>query len=123
MIEADLGGAASTKLVQSMARTIQASKGIILTCHVNPDGDAIGSEVALYLALRRLGKAALVVNNDPAPRKYAFLDPDSLIEVLTEKPRADAFPGVDLGILLDTSVPSRTGLLEERFFLPELERI
>ena len=41
--------------------------------HKNPDGDALGSVLALYLSLRKLGKDVIAVCNDPAPASLAFL--------------------------------------------------
>lgn len=45
---------------------------IILT-HANPDGDTLGGGFALLSALRKLGKRAKLINNDPIPEKYRFL--------------------------------------------------
>ena len=44
---------------------------IILT-HANPDGDTLGGGFALLSALRKLGKRAKLVNNDPIPEKPGF---------------------------------------------------
>ena len=44
-----------------------------LSTHIRPDGDAIGSELALYLFLTRLGKSVKIFNTDPVPRNYKFL--------------------------------------------------
>lgn len=49
---------------------------IVLTTHIRPDGDALGSEVALAQALLRLGKDIRCVNTSPLPPRYDFLDPD-----------------------------------------------
>ncbi|MCY4401389.1 MAG: bifunctional oligoribonuclease/PAP phosphatase NrnA [Candidatus Poribacteria bacterium] len=44
-----------------------------IATHVNPDGDAIGSELALYIFLRKLGKSVRILNTDQVPEKYQFL--------------------------------------------------
>jgi len=44
-----------------------------LSTHINPDGDAIGSELSLYLFLKRLGKAVKMFNTDVVPINYRFL--------------------------------------------------
>lgn len=49
---------------------------IVLTTHIRPDGDALGSEVALAQALLRLGKDVRCVNTSALPPRYDFLDPD-----------------------------------------------
>src|SRR4030042_527635 len=45
----------------------------LTACHENPEGDAIGSELALALALRKIGKTATVLNSDPVPGNLVFL--------------------------------------------------
>jgi phosphoesterase RecJ-like protein len=57
----------------------------IITAHETPDGDALGSEYAMLLALRKLGKTARILNADPAPKKFAFIDPAGEFEVLVKK--------------------------------------
>ncbi len=54
----------------------------IITAHETPDGDAIGSECAMARALVRLGKRVLVLNADPTPRKFRFVDVDDVVKVL-----------------------------------------
>ena len=61
----------------------------IITAHETPDGDAIGSECAMRRALRSMGKEAMILNADPTPRKFAFLDTDRVVQVLE---RADQLP-------------------------------
>ena len=57
----------------------------IITAHETPDGDAIGSEYAMYRALKQLGKASRIINADPAAHKYNFIDIDKAIETIDEK--------------------------------------
>jgi phosphoesterase RecJ-like protein len=57
----------------------------IITAHETPDGDALGSEYAMLLALRKLGKTARILNADPAPQKFAFIASDDEFEVLVRK--------------------------------------
>ncbi len=56
----------------------------VLTAHETPDGDAIGSECAMARALTRLGKRVLVLNADPMPRKFRFVDVDEVVKVLED---------------------------------------
>ena len=44
-----------------------------LSTHVNPDGDALGSELALYSILKDLGKRVHIFNTDITPEIYHFL--------------------------------------------------
>jgi phosphoesterase RecJ-like protein len=52
----------------------QRRRRFVLTTHLNPDGDAIGSEVALAIWLRKCGKEVRVINHSPLPAVYRFLD-------------------------------------------------
>ncbi|MDE6717654.1 MAG: DHH family phosphoesterase, partial [Muribaculaceae bacterium] len=58
-------------------------KRIVLTCHVHPDGDAIGSTLGLWHLLRKLGKEAAVVVPDMLPRSLRFLPGAGEIAVYT----------------------------------------
>jgi phosphoesterase RecJ-like protein len=51
---------------------------VCIVGHVRPDGDCVGSQLGLALALRDLGKRVTVWNEDPLPRKLEFLDPHGL---------------------------------------------
>src|SRR4051812_12542312 len=53
---------------------ILAAQNIVLSTHTQPDGDGIGSQVALYWALKKIGKNVRIVNVDEIPRKYNFLN-------------------------------------------------
>lgn len=58
---------------QAVIDAIQSAKTIDCVTHVHPDGDAIGSELALVMALKKLGKTVRVVNADPPPQSLQFL--------------------------------------------------
>jgi bifunctional oligoribonuclease and PAP phosphatase NrnA len=87
---------------------VQAHESFVLTSHMRPDCDAIGSELALALALRAIGKEARIVNGDMVPPHIAFIDPKNDTEVLGRdlKP-ADVRP--DVLIVLDTSAWAQLG--------------
>jgi bifunctional oligoribonuclease and PAP phosphatase NrnA len=53
--------------VQAIVDAIRARRRFVVSSHARPDGDAIGSELALAYALRAMGKEVEVVNADPAP--------------------------------------------------------
>lgn len=52
----------------------------IITVHETPDGDALGSEYAMMLALRKIGKVVRIFNADPAPQKFKFVESSSPTE-------------------------------------------
>ena len=70
---------------QAVVDFIEKYDKFIITAHETPDGDALGSEYAMLLALKRLGKQARILNADPAPKKFAFVDKNGDFEVLLKK--------------------------------------
>lgn len=54
-------------------KTIQKSRTITICSHINPDGDAIGSSIGLYLALKDLGKEVYLIKNDDFPTNLTFM--------------------------------------------------
>jgi bifunctional oligoribonuclease and PAP phosphatase NrnA len=55
------------------AARIAAAQKILLTCHLGPDGDALGSMSSLGALLREAGRTVVLFNPDPAPRNLRFL--------------------------------------------------
>jgi phosphoesterase RecJ-like protein len=68
------------KIIERILQTVSQSHSICVTGHVRPDGDCIGSQLGLSLALRKQGKDVACWNEDDMPQKYAFLDPQHLLE-------------------------------------------
>lgn len=60
-------------LVQKSWRLVDEGRSFVITSHVNPEGDAIGSVIAMGLALEGLGKRVCMVMQDPLPVIYRFL--------------------------------------------------
>ena len=68
------------KIVDRVVEAIKASETICVVGHVRPDGDCIGSQLGLTIALINAGKKVCCWNQDPVPAKLAFLDPKKLIQ-------------------------------------------
>jgi phosphoesterase RecJ-like protein len=117
------GGHPATEVLGEVAERVLSAKTLLISAHVNPDGDALGSEVALALGLRGLGKEAFVVNTDAVPERFRqFFGQDFVLQV-PGPTEAAALPAADLCVLLDTSEPARCGMLKERFFAPDQARV
>ncbi|MDD5362060.1 MAG: bifunctional oligoribonuclease/PAP phosphatase NrnA [Ignavibacteria bacterium] len=58
---------------------INGNNKIVLTTHLLPDGDAIGSELALYYYLLQKGKEVSIINHNESPDHLEFLDEDKII--------------------------------------------
>ncbi|HEX9105415.1 MAG TPA: bifunctional oligoribonuclease/PAP phosphatase NrnA, partial [Polyangia bacterium] len=59
--------------LEEVVRLVRAGRRFLVTGHANPDGDALGSMLALLHGLRTLGKDVVAYDHDPAPRRLAFL--------------------------------------------------
>lgn len=95
--------------VKRFAAMLSESQSIVLTCHVRPDGDAIGSTLGLAHLLRSMGKEATVVVPDTPPRSLAFLPGVREIAIYTrhEPWCRRAVESADLVVCCDFNVPSR----------------
>jgi phosphoesterase RecJ-like protein len=83
---------------------IAAKKSFLVTSHMRLDGDAVGSELALYHLLRSRGKKVIVYNQDETPRTYRFLPgADTIVHKL------DDINGIDAVFVLDCSEIERVG--------------
>ncbi|MGE5798878.1 MAG: DHH family phosphoesterase [Syntrophaceae bacterium] len=103
-------------MIRQIAEIIQKGRTFLVTSHVRLDGDAVGSELALYEALKSLGKEAVVYNQDRTPQMYAFL-PDAGVIVN----RLGPLDGFDAVFVLDCSEIERMG--EEAPRIAGIERI
>ncbi|MEO0258899.1 MAG: bifunctional oligoribonuclease/PAP phosphatase NrnA [candidate division WOR-3 bacterium] len=99
-------------LIDNLVRFIKSEKGkIAIITHANPDGDAIGSLMGLYLYLKKAGKRVVPVLKDRVPSYLDFVPSISEIKNELEKE-------FDTIILVDASEFSRTGIEE-----PPINRI
>jgi phosphoesterase RecJ-like protein len=105
------------KAPEDLLRKIRQGNRFLLTSHVNPDGDAIGSELGLARLLRQLGKGAVVWNRDDTPALYRPL-PGSDRITHGEAPPAGFPEKFDGAIVLECPSPDRTGLEAQLSALP-----
>lgn len=95
-------------------RTVEALVGadeLIVACHINPDGDALGSVLAVTLGLRRLGKTVHATwgqTPTKVPAQYAFLPGAAGFEAPADLPTAAVF------VALDCGAADRLGSLERK---------
>jgi len=59
---------------------IRSARSICIVGHIRPDGDCIGSQVGLALALQNQGKQVTVWNQDAVPQKLRFMVPSGLVK-------------------------------------------
>ena len=106
--------ASRSRALEGVLARLRQARRVVLTTHVNADGDGTGSEVATAAWLAAIGSEPTIVNPTPYPAAFRFL----LDTVGTERvrvaelgtPEADAaLEGADVLLVLDTGEPGRIG--------------
>jgi phosphoesterase RecJ-like protein len=95
------------KIIDRILEAVRPCQTFCVAGHIRPDGDCIGSQLGLTLALRNEGKSVVCWNEDPVPQKYAFLDPDRIVQ---QPQAAQAF---DCVIATDSASYERVGRVGE----------
>jgi phosphoesterase RecJ-like protein len=89
---------------EQIGRALREGVRFAVLGHVRPDGDALGSQLALGLSLKQLGKDVRIWNEEGMLEKYSFLPNANLLT----KPPAEP-EDVDVAIALDTAIQNRLG--------------
>ncbi len=98
----------------ALSRSIDDARRIVVVCHVAPDGDAIGSSLALWHTLRGLGKDVFVVVPDACPASLRFLNgyKDILVYTRYTEFAQQLLKNADLIFCLDFNEPKRVDKME-----------
>ncbi|MGB0454667.1 MAG: DHH family phosphoesterase [Bacteriovoracaceae bacterium] len=88
---------------------VNKSSSIVVTTHLHPDADGIGSQIALSIGLRSLGKNCFCVNEEPLLERYEYMDPDNHVMCFDEYIKQSENSEIDLFIVTDTNNLNRIG--------------
>ena len=99
------------KVPREVLDRLRSGRGFLIATHINPDGDALGSALALSFALESLGKQTVLYERDGVPEPYRFLPGR---ERFTD---SAALSGLPL-VLLDCNEPERAGLSRSDLDVP-----
>ena len=103
--------------IQSIVAAIRSRQRFVLSSHSRPDGDSIGSQLAMAYALAALGKHAVAVNADPAPPPLMQFPGVPDIQIA---PRVDG--DFDAAIIMECGDLTRTGVEGlDRFFVINID--
>lgn len=102
-------------LLLQLDKLIEESHNIAITCHMAPDGDAIGSANGLCLLLRKMGKTANVITPDQAPYDLAFIPEYEKMTAYSRQPvkARRLIREADLIVCLDYNGLNRVAQMEE----------
>jgi bifunctional oligoribonuclease and PAP phosphatase NrnA len=92
-----------------LTEIIRGHQRFLLTSHIRPDCDALGSELGMAGVLEALGKEVLIVNGQPTPRNLQFIDPTKRIKAIGVDVQPGDLAGFEVLIVLDTSAWAQLG--------------
>lgn len=92
---------------------IENHQTFLITSHVRPDADALGSELGMAAILRAFGRQVTIVNATAPPGTLGFLNHDQQILKLGEHITVDQLPQVDVHIIVDTSAWQQLGAMAD----------
>ncbi len=92
---------------------VRSHQRFVLTTHIRPDGDALGSELAMVRILESLGKDVRVCNAFATPPNLQFLDPRRELKKLGVNVRAEELDDRQVLIVLDTTAWAQLGAMGE----------
>ncbi len=99
---------------QQVKKIIQQHKRFVITSHVGPDGDALGSELGLAYFLKSLGKEATILNATPPAKNFSFMAEDRAVQTYNEKRDQKKIDQADAVFIVDISEWKRLGIVGER---------
>lgn len=103
------------KIIKQINNSLIDSKKIIITTHRNPDGDAIGSSMALYHLAKQLGKKVSILISGNVPQNLLFLDENHIITPYNKEVHFQTFLMADTLFALDFNDQRRLHIIEEAF--------
>lgn len=94
--------------IPEVLERIRRGKNFLITSHMNLEGDALGSEIAVSYLLRKMKKKCFICNSSPIPRIYNFMPSLNIVQTADRK-----IKNFDTAIVLDCSDLERTGKVKD----------
>lgn len=98
------------KVHKQIKALLDEARTVLITSHMDPDGDSLGSMLAMYTYLVSLGKKAVIVNEGNIPQKYERLPGIEKVNNSKDSFKRDDF---DLAVVLECSTPERAGFVKD----------
>ena len=95
------------KILDRIIHELKIAKHVAIAGHMRPDGDCIGSQLAVAYAVKSLGKKVSVLNEDVMPKKLAFLDPGKILKSPNKSVEYDSV------VVTDCASYERMGVVRE----------
>ena len=101
---------------KQLNQSIKNSDRIVLSTHMNPDGDGLGSAVAMHNYISNLGVDCRIIQISKFPDQYSFLNDRNIIETYDLTIHDSWLAKVDLALIFDIGAYNRLGPLGDRLF-------
>lgn len=98
---------------EPLRKILEENDSFLITTHVRPDGDALGSQRGLAAILESLGKQVAMVNATAPPANLLFMNTDERVKRLGEGISRNNVPATDVSIIVDTSAWQQLGDMTE----------
>lgn len=98
-----------------LADIINSNQSFLITTHVNPDADAIGSEIAFHKLLSVIGKKSKIINHSSTPYNIQFLDSNNIIEKYDKAVHKSLLDSSDVLVALDFNRADRMVSMQKGF--------
>jgi len=95
--------------LKKICASVKKYNNFLITVHTSPEGDALGAELAFYNLIKKLGKSAVIINEDALPYGYDFLPGNELILRPGRETKHINFADFDCFVVLDCADLKRTG--------------
>ena len=99
---------------KKLNKSIESSKRIVLSTHMNPDGDGLGSAVAMHNYISSLSIECKIIQISKFPDQYNFLNDNNIIETYDMLLHDSWLANVDLALIFDIGAYHRLGPLGDR---------
>jgi len=97
----------------TLLEVLRNARTFVLTSHVRPDCDALGSELGMLGILEALGKDVRIVNAQATPANLKWIDPERRLESLAEGVKKEDLVDRDVFLVLDTSAWAQLGAMAD----------
>ena len=97
----------------TLLEVLRDARTFVLTSHVRPDCDALGSELGMLGILEALGKDVRIVNAQATPPNLKWIDPERRLESLAEGVKKEDLVDRDVFLVLDTSAWAQLGAMAD----------
>jgi nanoRNase/pAp phosphatase (c-di-AMP/oligoRNAs hydrolase) len=96
-----------------LKKVIDENESFLISSHVRPDADALGSELGMRAILLAMGKTVSIVNASAPPANLQFMNPAGLILKLNDTVTKATIPQHDVVIIVDTSAWQQLGSMAD----------